>query len=380
MSRLSAITMALEEITEDLTGDPLMDMIEIEDVNAASVDDEQQTQAMADSIDDAQLAVDTLGETEAMLEGKIEDDEPISHEAALAIESMLASYSALTGYQRKSVKVPGMESYAQAGLATTQELLRDVKKMRGDLSKAVAVAQEGFIARVGNAFKRLFTTQKKIYATIDANIEKLHANGSRSDTLKDVPWGRIFAKHGRTIDAQHALASINELDKAHHELIRYMEAARRMMLDVAAKINNPKYILASDKATVEQLKQIRTESVELLGHFEQIVPQQSPGSVDARPLTYEQAKSLWSALKKLHSNSDFYATSSGCADAWYTLSQTLQHEMQNRIGGALHSDIREASGIVNTSFSPIAGLLRKMESAEWKIFYGVHRYIAKSAQ
>ena len=379
MSRLSAITMALEEITEDLTGDPPMDMIEIEDANAVAVNDEQQTQVMADSIDDAQLAVDTLGETEAMLEGKIEDDEPISHEAALAIESMLASYSALTGYQRKGVKVPGMESYAQAGLVTTQELLRDVKKMRGDLSKAVAVAQEGFIARVGNAFKRLFTTQKKIYATIDANIEKLHANGSRSDTLKDVPWGRVFANHGRTIDGAMVLSTIKNLEKAHREMTRHIEAAARMMLDVAARINNPKYILASDSKTVDELKRIRAEGIDLLDLLSKIIPTHMQAAVDARPLSYEQAKALWAAIKNLHSDADFYAASRKCADAWFTVSQQLHYQMNNRIGGAFHSDIREANTITYTAFGPISQLLRGLESAEWKIFYGVHRYISASA-
>ena len=201
---------------------------------------------------------------------RIESAETDAEKVEIAKEHLLASI----GYSKKY----SMESF------------------QGDLNNGLAVAQEGFFSRIGNAFNRLFTTNKSFNKRLQAALAKLEANGPKEELLVDPSWSKyLIASNNKEVTATEVIAFLKKIDAlvGDKELNKYLAEIAKIYDRLASELSTNTFV--ADKKTVENITQLHREVDDTLIKFEnyvnnKVLVKNEDKYPDYQPIDAKQAK------------------------------------------------------------------------------------------
>lgn len=129
-------------------------------------------------------AIDTMSDTVAK---SVDAGTGLGDETAQVVEAALEHFCTRLGVGRKMI--PAMESFEHDRLGQSKIALENLRDLSTRISKNLAVAQEGILDRIGNAFSRAFTSLEQIRTA----VRKLKADQLIEERDLGTPaWGRVF--------------------------------------------------------------------------------------------------------------------------------------------------------------------------------------------
>ena len=295
---------------------------------------------------------------------RIESAETDVEKVEIAKEHLLAS----VGYSKKY----SMESF------------------QGDLNNGLAVAQEGFFSRIGNAFNRLFTTNKSFNKRLQADLAKLEANGSKEELLVDPSWSKyLIASSNKEVTAPEVIAFLKKVDAlvGDKEINKYLSEIAKIYDRLASELTTSTFI--ADKKTVENINQLHKDSETLLVKFEnfvnnKVLTKNEDNYPDYQPIVAKQAKSISDLLVRGFTVDDLntpeYKAFERAAD---NLNEVMAGRnltsIKTQLTGYLASDVATAANITTRINDSIYKII-KIVDLRTKMAHSALRYIEASSK
>ena len=374
--------MAMEGLEDDIIeapedGETVSDEA-IEGDAAEARADVAETDSAGDAIEEAESIGDALDANIERVEDKVSREEPLSEDAAEAIEVAVEHFRKRLGYDKKVV--PSLEGFksTDTSLDKTKELLGNLKEMRSALTDGTTIAQEGLFARMTNAIERWFTSTEKVYKNIGPAAAEMKRQGVVDGVLKDAAWGRIFAKAGRVINAGNVSDFVHNVEKQKREALPILKQISDRALDIGNAIRNNN-LVSSDK-DVAEIKQLQVVAEKLLSEIKEKIEEYSKDSVDAKPLSLSEADKLVSEVRTMMENSSFSREVDHLASVLADNTFSYVNQKNWRANGIFAGDLRAYSEAMGMALRPAAALAHGLVQAEYLIAYGVYKYIKASTK
>lgn len=256
-----------------------------------------------------------------------------------------------------------------------------------DLEANLNIAQEGFFGRVGNAFKRAFTTNRALADKTRKALDDLKNNGSRNSIIVDPPWSKyLIAKSSKTITGKDVVAYFNSrnINKNMTEVISVLDKIADVYTDIAAQISKGTFVTSD--STIEELRKIVKDADPVLRRVSRVIndfnsisnSRNSDNYPDYEPVQYKDVSNLTNDIIKTFSYD--YEISSKYGSAADALNDNIIKRMTSVKTTLLDvdtSDIVLAKTVTNQVDDMINKVLEVM-TYNARVAYALVRYIEDS--
>ena len=295
-------------------------------------------------------------------------------------------------------KMNNASSSDEASIIATEYLLSKIgyskkyslESFNNDLVTTLGVAQEGFFSRIGNAFGRIFTTNKSFNKRLQKSVAKLEANGNKEDILRDPSWSKhLIANSNKVIKSSDVVDYLRKVDSlvGDKELNKLFLEIATVYDKMATELLENSYVV--DRQIITNVSSIYKESQELLQRFEvfarsRSTPKQVDNYPDYEPIKYEQAKSIRDIILKGFISNDVHSPE---YRTFQRAAKNLNSVMENK-GIAFVKAVMKSTSAVDTKISHnvtarVNESLQCITSAislRTKIAYAALRYIEVSSK
>lgn len=264
--------LALEDNgAEEVVIDPVEMTEERIDADQVEMQDEvQQIEHAGDSVDEAQGMAEAIDSMASTVEQSVEAGEGVAQPTAEVIEAAMEHFYVRLGVKKK--QLPAMESFEKDRLASSKLALEHLTVLRDKIDQRLSVAQEGIMERIGNAFKRAFTSNKKMLKA----VSQLHPTDLGDErSLGSPAWGRVFAMTGKhPVKGADIARLLHEYNAASNgELAKAVDKAAQGLHKIKAELGRSTFI-ANDDAVAE----IGRIGADVAAAFEKITHKFAAGS------------------------------------------------------------------------------------------------------
>lgn len=374
----SIISIALEEMEPK---EPVVQELSDEAVEQDAAEiraEDERIDTDTDRIEETESIQETIGDTADVVEKRVEQEEPLSEDAAQAIEVAMEHFKARIGWKKPVVAVEGFKD-AKTALEASKETLKNLRDLEAKLGHGVAIAQEGLFDRIGNAVVRAFTSTKKIEKNITTAAAVLASKGSKEETLSDVAWGRVFLSSGKKeIAAGDVRKLVSELKKYHRDILPLLKQFNGIISEASRALSASTFV--ADDAETKKIKQLQIDGTKLLTAVREVTREHEKGTVDAKPLTDREAETLARDVRDMINDVEFNRGVEEFQKEILRANKALFTESQSRFAGPLASDMRAYSNLVTQSLQPAWQVIHETARSEYLVAYGVYKYIKASAK
>lgn len=257
--------LALEDA--DLSADIPAEELTEERIDAEHVelqDEFAQTEQAGDEIAEARGMADTIDAMANTVEESVTPTEAIPEPqglpqpAAEVVEAALEHFCQRLGVTKKIV--PAMESFEKDRLASSKIALENLNTLRDAIDKRLAVAQEGILERIGNAFSRAFTSNKKMLAA----VSKLHSSEVGDErSLGEPAWARVFGVVGKSpVKGSDVAALMGAVAKSSAKLAKAIDGAATHLERIRGELDRK--LVGSADGAVEAIEKHGESIMDLL--------------------------------------------------------------------------------------------------------------------
>ena len=363
--------------------------VELERDMAVSEGDSTEIESAGDQLAEAEGIQDTVDTMADQVEAKVDSGEGITEETAQALEVAVEHFCKRLGYSKQVV--PSMEGFKDAvgRLEQSRIALENLQELNAKLTKNISIAQEGFFARIGNAFVRLFTTTNKMLRTLEASRNLV---ASEEHLIKDPAWGRIFFSTKKFSltgeDVISLMEDINDLN--HNRIIPLTKRITELFSEAIAQVNRSTYI-ANDDA-VRKINLMINDSYALRKEVEEMVTVEVvEESIDVLSASTDQIHRLCDiATRSIRDNQksyQFYELLNKVDDSYHQIEKNRKNRLltiftkhEKNPNGSDAADIVAYHRMLEAGAIAAVDLLRALNEAEYKIAYGAYKYIKASIQ
>ena len=342
-----------------------------------------------DRISEAVGVQDAVSKIATQVDNSITAGTGISDQTAAILEVSVEHFCKRLGYSKQVV--PSMEGFKDAvgRLEQSRIALENLQELNAKLTKNISIAQEGFFARIGNAFVRLFTTTNKMLRTLEASRNLV---ASEEHLIKDPAWGRIFFSTKKFSltgeDVISLMEDINDLN--HNRIIPLTKRITELFSEAIAQVNRSTYI-ANDDA-VRKINLMINDSYALRKEVEEMVTVEVvEESIDVLSASTDQIHRLCDiATRSIHDNQksyQFYELLDKVDDSYYQIEKNRESRLltiftkhEKNPNGSDAADIVAYHRMLEAGAIAAVDLLRALNEAEYKIAYGAYKYIKASIQ
>ena len=349
MSRLRIAMLSEEAVNPEIVNEEVNDETSLEKDMLELEQSTNQTDAVEDSIDEAEQTQETLSKMEENPEEAVE----------IAKEHLMT----------------------RIGFANKVSL----EKFNEVCDNSLTIAQEGLLQRFGHTLKLAVTSRAKMLSQTQEVLKKLKENGAKEGTIDEPGWGRVFTvNNSKHVKASEAIALVAKYQKLADDagIIKAAKDGARILSDIGAALEKSTIIAkksAVDEihALYKQCQALAEENDKLSQHSQRI-----KYDVSFEPLQPADAEKIISNVEKMLDNN---ASRKAITDLYETVGEynsTLISEHYQRLSsffGFPADDIKAAKACIvelNKIFSNLAGI----ESDMNKLCYGAIQYVKASAK
>lgn len=263
-----------------------------------------------------------------------------------------------------------------------------LESFQTDLESQLSIAQEGFFGRIGNAFKRAFTSDIKLVEKLENGLRNLKEKGSKENLIVDPAWSKyLIAKSSKDINARDVVTFFNSIDfsKSEEEIVQVLNKIADVYNDMATQIS--KNTFTTSDSSIEELNRIVKEASPILNRVNAIVNKLNKTSINVdvypnyHPCEYKDVVNLSNRIIKL------YAQNYKMSEKYIASVNTINNAMISKSMTSLKTfflklpaaDVNIASGVIDQVNNLIFTLL-KVRTYNTRAAYALVRYIEDSAK
>lgn len=266
------------------------------------------------------------------------------------------------------------------GLKTNKISLEDYDNK---LNKNLQISQEGFFGRIGNSFKRAFTSRTKLSDKLQQALDKLEKNGTREGDIKDPSWSKsLITNNTRRVTSAEVVAYYNKLYTVitSKDIDDFFKEAATVIQKVATELDKGRFF-ADDEGT-KNILSLNTEIDQITNKLDAYLNSKSSNSIDKypdyEPISIKDAKTLVSKLEEKIANA-YGPGEKNYMDVIAKYNDNFFNNIVLRIAGNNASDVKAARKVV-TSINRSSSKIFRLVALLNKATYSVVRYIEDSSK
>ena len=329
----------------------------------------------ADRIAEAQSigeAVDTMTDT---TEAAVESGEGLSEETAQTVEAAMEHFRTRLGYSKKVV--PSLEGFKDktTRLEQSKLALENLKALQAGLDKNLSIAQEGFFARVKNAFERWSTSDYEILKKIEAF--KSAAAGEEKE-IDDPAWGRVFANSGKTeLTASDIATLLNHMLTQRKKAIPHIRKFNDLLRKAKNELDKSMFI-AKDESVAE-IDRIGEDFAGLKEEFQKDFQTSSKAdNVKVKTANQSDIKKIADLVSKMVNDHEWNTTITNFVENAQEADFVNFKNGNTRLIRVVAADLRAYRRVIDDSARTIYSGISDISSATNKAYYGAYKYLQAS--
>lgn len=367
--------MALEELNDDVTP-PVEEPVEVASDEAVEADAEAglregaEIDADVDQVEEAE-GIDAVLDT---YEDTLEAPEALPEQTVDAVEVAVEHFCTRLGYAKKVV--PAFEGFAGSPLDRQKEALANIQALRTQLHRNITIAQEGLMARLGNALQRAFTSMDSLDKKLGAVMGEIKSKGTKETGFEDAAWGRIFAASGKhqvgAADVERVLSHYTQEYRS--KIISALKEGAELCDSMESALQKS-WLVAKD-TEVSKIKAMREQAAGLadkLGDYKHAGSRKAEVNMSA--LSANDAQKLGAAAQHVLQDKELRDAAATFKKRYEHLVDRFFKEANLRLVGDHASDVKAVRSVFDSGMGFVTNMLYDYNKALFQMVYGVYKYL-----
>ena len=353
--------------------------VELERDMAVSEGDSTEIESAGDQLAEAEGIQDTVDTMADQVEAKVDSGEGITEETAQALEVAVEHFCKRLGYSKRVV--PSMEGFKskESRLKQSKIALENLRTLSKRLDSSIAIAQEGFFSRLGNAVERLFTSNEKIVKTMKDIQNKAPV---AQKTIDDAAWGRVFVRSGNgDIGSADVVQFTKTVQKSAHSLIPLMRKFEEIIRKASNEVDKGTWV-ADDSAT-EAINNMNEEAHALNDEFKKKLEgfRHTEGTANVTTANGSEIKQVASTVIEMLTDHDLQRAYESFQAEVHKANMTLFTNSLTRLKsrvGVPAADIKAYCRLLKDGLSDVYYVATNIASIKQKTAYSAYKYLKVS--
>jgi len=247
------------------------------------------------------------------------------------------------------------------------------------------IAQEGIGKRFVETVKRVMTSEEKLEAELKAGLDKIAANGTKEEDIKEPGWGRVFSEGVTgTASASDVEKKIDQISKIIHSpsTIKILKNYSRLCEIVAIKLDKSTFV--ADDAVVKELEALHEDASKIAESVKIDYAVGDRSDINFKPVNQKEADKIGSKITKLLSDKTFNDAISEASKSFDKYWSSDIRASSTRLKSILikhmeAADVKVARDVIS-KMENLAVVINTVITDKSKLIYGAVKYISASAK